>query len=228
MPVHVLQPSWPAALLPVDPPAVDDAQSAPITDEILRQILPLTPRGPAWGTDEAGNPGGVSPVMRQLWRAIAGWTATLNIRDFEAASQAVPSLVTIALADWEAELGMPGPGETRAVTTAGRLAAIRMLLQGLTGTAPADYIGLCAKVGASVSIEEPDQFQVDATELGPAFDDPAPAQSDLDAMAPLSDTHAGVYWLVTVLNAGPFGTAAALQSVLGRVAPLHTRLVFIP
>ena len=116
---------WPCALLPAVPPSVADRQSNPSADDILPQVLALTPRGPAWGTDEAGDGSGASPVQRSFWRAIATWVADLNRRDFEVATQALPSAATLSLADWEAELGLPDTCMPGSRTSAQRVAMVR-------------------------------------------------------------------------------------------------------
>ena len=53
---------WPCALLGAAPPSVLDREGAPAADDLLPQILTLTPRGAAWGTDEAGDGADASPV----------------------------------------------------------------------------------------------------------------------------------------------------------------------
>lgn len=223
--IFSLQPTWPAASLPADPPSVEDAQTAPTATDLLPQVVALTPRGAAWGTDEVGNINGCSPIMASFWLAIAKWVADLNVRESEVAAQAFPSAVTIALADWEAELGLPDAKTPLAATTAARLATVRVRACGVSALAPADFIGLAAFVGATITIEEPDQFQVDVSEVGPGIDDPSPAQSDFDELAMLADVTAWRFWVVRVVARGPFSTNAELIRALQPLVPLHTEMV---
>ena len=95
-----IAPGWPCALLPAVPPSVADRLSAPTADDILPQLLQLTPRGPAWGTDEAGDGRGAGAVMLGVWRAIAGHAAQNYATEFELATQCFPSAITYSLADW--------------------------------------------------------------------------------------------------------------------------------
>lgn len=226
-PTYALLPDWPQARLIGEPPTIDDQQSAPTPALLLPQILALTPRGAAWGTDEAGSADRVSPVMAQYWTAIAGWVVDLNTREFVVAAQAIPSLATMSLGEWELELGLPEPGNSLGPTPEARLAAIRMLVRGVSDTSPAEFIALAAAGGATITIEEPDQFQCEVTELGPAFADPAPLPSDVAVMAPLCDDDSWSVLIVHVVEIGPLGSIARLQRLLERFLPLHLRLVLV-
>lgn len=155
---------WPCAILATEPPSVADKQSNPTADDLLPAILALTPRGPAWGTDEAGDGQGASPVQRLFWRAIAAFVADVNARDFEVATQAFPSAATIALNDWEEELGLPDACLASQNSLAGRLAAVRARFGGLGGQSRDYLICLAAACGYAITIEEPTQFLVDVSE----------------------------------------------------------------
>ncbi|MCJ2108020.1 DUF2313 domain-containing protein [Methylobacterium sp. E-041] len=158
-----IQPGWPCALLPSGAPSVADRQSSPTADDLLPQILPLTPRGPAFGTDEAGDGSGASPWMRRFWRAIAGWVADVNARDWMLATQAFPSAITDSLDDWERELGLPDACFTGGSGTAARIAAVRTRFAALGGQSPAYFICLAASLGYTITIDEPTQFLVDVS-----------------------------------------------------------------
>ncbi|WP_375455650.1 putative phage tail protein [uncultured Methylobacterium sp.] len=155
---------WPCALLPAVPPSVADRQSAPSADDLLPQVLALTPRGAAWGRDEAGDGRGASPVMRRFWRAVAGWVADVNARDFTVATQTFPSAATIALADWETELGLPDPCMPAARTVEQRVAMVRARFGAQGGASPAYFACVATSLGHAVTIEEPDQFLCDVSE----------------------------------------------------------------
>jgi len=161
---HATQAGWPCALLGLTPPSVADRQSNPTADDLLPAVLALAPRGPAWGTDEAGDGQGASPVMRRVWRAIAAFFADVNARDFEVATQAFPSAATISLPDWETELGLPDLCTADGVTLASRLAAVRTRFGAEGGQSREYFVCVAAALGYDVSIEEPSQFMCDESE----------------------------------------------------------------
>lgn len=156
---------WPCAALPALAPSVADRQSAPTADDLLPQVLALTPRGPAWGTDEAGDGRGASPVLQLFWRAVAAWVADENGREFDLATQALPSAVTWSLGDWEREYGLPDPCRSGQGGQAARLAAVRARFMALGGQSPAYFVCLAASLGYDITIEEPSQFFVDESEV---------------------------------------------------------------
>ncbi|ACL57413.1 YmfQ family protein [Methylobacterium nodulans] len=159
-----LPPGWPCAHLGAEPPSVYDIQAEPTAERILPQLLALTPRGPAWGTDEAGDGRGASPVMRQVWSALAAWVAEVNRVEFDLATQALPSAVSWALPDWEAELGLPDPCGTGPTGREARVAAVRARFAAQGGASPAYFICLAASIGYDITIEEPTQFLCDVSE----------------------------------------------------------------
>ena len=155
---------WPCALLAANPPSVSDRQASPTADDLLPQVLALTPRGSAWGNDEAGDGRGASPVMRSFWRAVAAWAADLNARDFELATQTFPSAITSSLPDWEAEYGLPDNCSSGLGGSAARVAAVRGRFGAVGGSSPAYFVCLAKSVGYDITIEEPTQFLIDASE----------------------------------------------------------------
>ncbi|KQP11148.1 hypothetical protein ASF28_08885 [Methylobacterium sp. Leaf99] len=160
---------WPCALLPAEPPSVADRQSNPSADEILPQVLALTPRGAAWGADEAGDGKGASPVQRSFWRGIAAWVADLNIRDWTIATQTFPSAATVSLPDWEAELGLPDPCMPAGRTAEQRVSRVRARFGAQGGASPAYFVCVAASLGFTMRVEEPTQFLCDVSECV-AFD----------------------------------------------------------
>lgn len=215
---YALEPDWPAD----EGPSIEDAQTAPTAEQLLPQILQLAPRGAAWGTDEAGSRDGVSPIMAQYWSAIAAWTADLNVRESEAAAQAFPSLASEeGLAAWERELGIAVP----AATLAARRATVRIRAQGLASVAPADFILLARLGGAIVTLEEPGQFQIGSSLLGPSFDHGAPSEANLAELDMLADENAWGCFLLHVEELGDFGDAAELARALAPFVPLHVRMI---
>lgn len=153
---------WPCGLLSSAPPSVADLEAAPTADDLLPQILALAPRGPAWGTDEAGDGQGASPLQRRFWRAIAAFVADHLGLDFTAASQTFPSALTYTLPDWEAELGLPDPcGAPTSIT--GRVFAVRARFGALGGASPAYFVCLAESAGYTVTVEEPTQFLCDVS-----------------------------------------------------------------
>lgn len=156
---------WPCASLPAVPPSVTDRQANPTAEGVLPQVLALTPRGPAWGTDEAGGGRDASPVMRAFWRAIAGWVADANKREFDLATQALPSAITWSIDDWEREYGLPDLCTTGEGGTEARVAAVRARFAATGGQSPAYFVCLAKSAGYDISIEEPTQFMVDVSEV---------------------------------------------------------------
>ena len=210
---------WPCAGLPGLPPSVADRQSAPTADDLLPQVLALTPRGPAWGTDEAGDGRGASPIMRLFWRALAAWAAANNTAEFDTAIQALPSAITWSLPDWEREYGLPDGCASFAPTTEQRVAAVRLRYGAQGGQSPAYFICLAASLGYDVTIEEPSQFRVDTSEcvepvlLDTFFEcdtsecdgDPLEGYALADEVADaeeVSDLNMWRYWIVHVVSAG--------------------------
>ncbi|UDL95515.1 DUF2313 domain-containing protein [Lichenihabitans sp. PAMC28606] len=159
-----IAPGWPCALLPSAPPSVSDRLAAPTADDILPQLLQLTPRGPAWGTDEAGSGQGAQPIMLAVWRAIAGHAASNYAIDFSLATQCFPSAITFSLADWEAEYGLPDLCSSGQVSTDQRGSAVRARFGAIGGQSPAYFVCLAASIGYDITIEEPGQFLCDDSE----------------------------------------------------------------
>lgn len=149
---------WPCASLPTVPPSVVDREAQPTADDLLPQILALTPRGPAWGTDEVGDGRGASPVQRSFWRALAAWAADHLGLDWTAATQTFPSAVTYTLPDWERDLGLPDTCSTAPQGVEARVAAVRSKFQAQGGASPAYFICLAASLGYTITIDEPSQF----------------------------------------------------------------------
>ncbi len=157
-------PGWPCYGLPADPPSVVDLEAQPTADGLLPQILPLTPRGPAWGTDEVGDGRGASPVQRTFWRAIAAFAADHLGLDWTAATQTFPSALTYTLTDWEREYGLPGPCASGEGGIQVRKTAVRAKFASLGGQSPGYFVCLAKSLGYAVTIEEPTQFLCDVSE----------------------------------------------------------------
>ena len=210
---------WPCARLASNPPSVMDRLSAPTADDILPQLLQITPRGPAWGTDEAGSGLGAEPVMLSVWRAIAGHAAWNYKVEFDLALQCFPSGITFALADWEAEYGLPDPCFSGQTGFEQRIAAVRSKFGALGGQSPAYFICLAKSIGYDITIEEPTQFLCDVSEcVDPSigFDwffvddgccDDTPLESftlpeHVDDGDQVSDESVWKYWVVKVGSLG--------------------------
>ncbi len=155
---------WPCADLPTDPPSVVDKLSNPSADDLLPQVLQLTPRGAAWGTDEAGDGRGALPVMLQVWRGLAAHAAANYATEWDLAIQALPSAITWSLPDWEDEYGLPDPCVSGQAGTAQRVAAVRARFGAQGGQSPAYFICLARSLGYDIDIDEPTQFHCDDSE----------------------------------------------------------------
>jgi uncharacterized protein YmfQ (DUF2313 family) len=224
-----IEPGWPCALLPASPPSVADRLTGPVASELLAQILMLTPRGPAWGTDEAGDGSGASAVWRRFWTALSGWAADLYTSAFAVAVQAFPSAATSFLPAWEREYGLPDPCVSGASGTAGRTAALRARFGAVGGSSPAYFGCLARSIGYDISIEEPTQFICDISEC--------------DGPHEVAELNVHDTWIVRfsgqamtyfrpddgVCDETPlegFLIPADLECAFRRVAPAHTTLVF--
>ena len=157
-------PGWPCYGFPTVPPSVVDAEAQPTADSLLPQILPLTPRGAAWGTDEVGDGKGASPVQRRFWKALAAWAAGHLGLDWTAATQTFPTGITYTLPDWEKELGLPGPCTSGEGGLPVRQAAVRAKFGSVGGQSPGYFVCLAYSIGYSITIDEPTQFLCDVSE----------------------------------------------------------------
>lgn len=252
--LYAPRPGWPCFGLAAEPPSVMDRQAAPNADDIVSQIAGvLTPRGPAWGTDEVGDGTGASPVQRLVWKALAAWVADLNCRDFELATQVFPSAITFSLPDWERELGLPDDCFSSGSGTPTRIAAVRARFSAIGGQSPAYFVCLARAIGYEITIEEPTQFMIDVSEVS----EEDPSDDDLEILEEVSDETVWKYWVVRVgsvsetwfhvddseLSADSivngvlqpegtgdrlegFSAAEDLECLMNRYAPQHTRLVF--
>ncbi len=173
--------TWPCDILPTAPPPVGDALSAPAADDLTPQVLACVPRGPPWGTDEAGDGRGASPNQLALWRGIAAVLADWHARAWQTAMQAFPTAGTYGLDDWERELGLPDPCGNPPESTAARVAAVRSRLVSAGSASPAYMICVARAAGYDVTIEEPTAFECGGSELGPGVrSSRASTRDDLD------------------------------------------------
>jgi uncharacterized protein YmfQ (DUF2313 family) len=220
---------WPCALLPLQPPSVADRESAPTADDLLPQVIATVPRGVIWGTDEASDGTGASPVMRRVWKAVAGWLADFYAAASQAATQAFPSAITYSLDDWEAEYGLPDPCTSPASGVQGRINAVRARFGAQGGASPAYFVCLAASIGYDIAISEPSDFLCDVSEC----------DGD-DTVVTVNGHHE---WIVHLNGLGDtwfycdegmcddtplegFVVATDIECVLRRVAPTATTLIF--
>lgn len=228
--------TWPCDALPTEAPSINDVLSAPSGDSLLPQVLASAPRGEAWGTDEAGDGKGASPVQLKFWRGISECLAEIFRWSFEVTTQAFPTAITFSLPDWENELGLPDPCGSDALGFEARKAAVRAKLVAQGGSSPGYFICVARAAGYDITIEEPTGFELGmgGSELGDDSDE-------------LTATNPETVWIVRPedyrmfefeLGAGggelgPGGTRlvsytdiAGLECLLRGVAPVHTQLVF--
>lgn len=225
----IIPDGWPCALLPAQPPSVADRESAPGAADLLPQVIAMAPRGVIWGTDEASDGTGASPVMRRLWTAVATWLADYYSAAFQAAAQTFPSAVTYSLADWEAEYGLPDPCTSPASGEQGRINALRARFGAQGGASPAYFVCLAASVGYDITITEPADFICALSECG--GDDTVVNANDHHEWI-VHVNSAGDIWfyageaIVAETPLGGFIAATDLECILRRVAPSHTTLIF--
>lgn len=226
---------WPCDALPLTPPSLGDELSRPDADGILPQVLACAPRGPAWGTDEAGDGRGASPEQLKVWRGVAAAFADLYGWSWEVATQAFPTAVTFSIDDWERELGLPDPCANPAEGLAARIAAVRARLVALGGASPAYFICVARAAGYDITIEEPSGFECSGSELG-------------EGGGELIGSDPETIWIVRPegyqqfeFELGPGGgeigdggtrlvaytDISGLECVLRRIQPVHTHLIFL-
>lgn len=219
----------PCDILPQSVPSIYDQLSAPTTNSLLPQVLALTPRGAAWGRDEAGNGQGASPVLLGLWRVVAASLAEIYTAAFETASQAIPSAITWSLDDWEVELGLPDSCVSIMGGDVARLAAIRAKWMASGNASPAYFICYARGFGSEITIEEPVAFTCD--------------QSVCAGEDQTSDLNLTTIWIVRPQK-GVFGyfypdlgqvdvtplesfvVDKSLECAMRKVSPTHTHLIF--
>ena len=221
---------WPCIALNKPVPAVADRQSNPTADEILPQVMALTPRGSAWGTDEAGDGRGASPVMRQVWRSIAAWVADLNARDFDASTQTFPSAISWTLPDWETEYGLPDPCFSRLGGFPARLGAVRSRFTAVGGQSPAYFVCLATSLGYDVRLEEFQPFRFGRSSFGgPSGRFMDPRARHVWRMRVTGTTVSRFRFGGSSFGRDPFLTiphATDLECTLQRLKPAQTTLIF--
>lgn len=200
----------PCDLLPDRAPDVADREAAPIGTEILAQLLTMTPRGPAWGTDEAGDGRGASPMLLRLWRGLADIYAPLWALTFATAVQCFPSAASTLLEAWEHELGLPDPCLSPGQTTTERVRAVRMRHMARGGCSPGYFICLARALGYTVTITEPTAFRCGRSRLG----NRAPGSHALGIRAQHD------VWRVRITTRASVRFRAGARSRLGRGDPL--------
>ena len=219
----------PCDLLPDTPPGISDALANPSDDLMQGAVTFLAPRGPAWGTDEAGTGAGASQNQAIYWRRIGAIFGDLYRGAFEVASQAMPSAITVSLDEWEYELGLPDPCSAGDQSIEARIRAVRMKHAAVGGSSPNYFICLARSAGYSITIEEPDSFECDASEC--------------DGDEYVADIDLRKFWIVTPAgvqetwfrpdegecDADPlegYSPMLELECLLQSVAPLHNILIF--
>ncbi len=222
--------TWPCAVLPGDAPSVADALSAPTAETLTPQLLQLTPRGAAWGTDEGGDGQGASPVQLGFWRGVSGYIADLYQAGFETASQAFPTAITVSLDDWEAELGLPDGCTGNTLTFDGRKAVVRSRIVAQGGASPAYFVCVARAAGYDIEIEEYEPFICGESRCG-------------DRRWRIGHPNMRVFWSVRIgevdltwfrAGSGQAGidphvriaAATDLRCILRRIKPVHTEIVF--
>lgn len=219
----------PCDLLPTNPPSILDTLADPSPEIMQGAVIALAPRGPAWGTDEAGDGVGASPEQARYWRRIGVAFGDLFRFAFSSAAQAHPSAITISLEEWERELGLPDPCSAGLGSVEARIRAIRLKHAAVGGASPAYFICLARSAGYEITIEEPDSFVCDLSEC------------DGDEYVAAVDLR--TFWIVTPAGVQEtwfrpdegecdfdplegFVPLLELECLLRSVAPLHTRLIF--
>jgi uncharacterized protein YmfQ (DUF2313 family) len=169
-------------------------------DQIAAQLRRSFPPGSLFTMPEESN----------LWKvllAAGDEISRIYQRVQDLLRQYFPSQADEMLDDWEGELGLPSTCYPAPTTTDGRRAAISSKAYQLGGQSPAYYIGVAAKLGIVITIEEPSPFYVGFHGCG--------------------DPVGGLSWRFTWIVHCPVGTTAQLACVLGTIQPSHTEMMFV-
>ena len=116
----------------------------------------LMPPGGAWH----------GPVMTELLDVAAGELARVDARLTALLAESDPRRALELLDNWERELGLPGPCAAPAETLQLRREQAHQALTGRGGQSPAWFIGLAARLGYTVTIEEFAPFRAGASRAG--------------------------------------------------------------
>lgn len=107
----------------------------------------LLPTGGAWPRDPAG-------ALMQLLASIAVEFERLDGRAAQLLAEVDPASTTELLPDWERVVGLPDPCVTLAQTVAERRQALEGRLTSVGGQSRRFFIGLAARLGYSITIDE--------------------------------------------------------------------------
>lgn len=196
---------------------------------MLGAVLALAPRGAAWGTDEAGDGSGASPLLRSYWERLGQAFGLLYKFAFDSAIEAFPSAISASLDEWELELGLPDPCSGGGQSIEARIRAVRMKFAALGGSSPAYFICLARLAGYTITIDEPSPFMCGRSRCG--------------GTERLTNVEVRAFWIVRPVGAqtswfraglsraglDPLGKTdrfEELECLLRAVAPMHTRLIF--
>lgn len=147
-------------------PSLPDPLAAPAIDAFVPSIHASLPLGPAWRTPDRAAFDEDS-WMGRFWRAVADPFVRLYADAWGVKEEAAaPSLSAVSLADWEQELKLPDPCTGLADGFAARKTAVREKLVAAPVVRPADFVALAARLGWTVTIEEPRGFECGHSQCG--------------------------------------------------------------
>lgn len=181
-----------------------------------RQLLQLLPRGAAWEVEP-------QDVRWRLLLGIAEEFARVDARAGVLVDEADPRTTSELLTDWERVFGLPDPCVGSDLTLAQRRAALLARYTGLGGQTPAYFVGVAAALGYTVTITEFRPYSVNDSVDTPLYDDPWAYAWQVNA--PLNTI--GEFTVDTPVSEPlAWWGNAALECVLTRLKPAHTRVLF--
>lgn len=151
--------------LPGPAPALGDALSRPSGDELLGPILALTPRGPAWRTDEMAD-ADHSSFMHRFWRAVAEPFADFYAKAWDTALEGTTCTIRDSLEDWEAEFGLPDPCVDKELTVTQRYNLLRAKVLTTGGQSIPYFVCLARSIGYTVEVREYRAFRTGLSRCG--------------------------------------------------------------
>lgn len=126
---------------------------AVVADAIAAQLAKLLPRGSVWRVEAGSN-------LYKVLLAAADELARVFQRAEDLLDEAHPPTVDELLAEWEEEFGLPEVCSSGDLTLADRRLLLAAKLAQLGGQDRQYFIDVAAKMGLTITIEEPQPFYV--------------------------------------------------------------------
>jgi uncharacterized protein YmfQ (DUF2313 family) len=216
--------------LPGPTPVLGDALSDPSGDALLDPILALTPRGPAWRTDEMADADHNS-FLHRFWRAVADPVADLYAKSWNTILEGTTGTIIDSLEDWETEFGLPDTCVVKALSRPQRIAVLRAKVLTAGGQSIPYFVCLARTLGYDIEVREYRAFRTGMSRCGSTAEQ-------------ISNQNIEFYWQVRTSTKtitwfhtggpsqtgknrlGELGHYPDLECLLRKWKPAHTEIVF--